>query len=145
VWTLLDTGLRVSELVSLRPEDVRWQEGTIVVHGKGGPYGKKSKLRVVPLTERVRTLLERQFAIQNDMGISKRTAQRIVKKVADRARITRKVSAHVLRHTFAVNSIRKGISLPALQKVLGHDHLETTAIYLNYAPEDALREYREKW
>ena len=42
-------------------------------------------------------------------------------------------------------SIRKGVSLPALQKVLGHDHLTTTQIYLNMSPEDVLREYEDKW
>jgi integrase/recombinase XerD len=50
-----------------------------------------------------------------------------------------------LRHTFAVTAIQKGISLPALQRLLGHDRPTTTEIYLNLSPEDAVREFREKW
>jgi len=64
---------------------------------------------------------------------------------ANKAHIARKVSPHVLRHTFSVTAIQKGISLPILQRLLGHDHLTTTQIYLNLSPEDVIREYREKW
>jgi site-specific recombinase XerD len=52
-----------------------------------------------------------------------RTIQRILKRIANKARITRPVSPHVLRHTFAVAAVQKGISLPALQRLLGHDRL----------------------
>jgi integrase/recombinase XerD len=51
----------------------------------------------------------------------------------------------VLRHTFAVTAVQKGISLPALQRLLGHDRLTTTEIYLNLSPEEMVREFREKW
>jgi integrase/recombinase XerD len=51
----------------------------------------------------------------------------------------------VLRHTFAVTAIQKGISLPALQRLLGHDRLTTAEIYLNLSPEDVVREFWEKW
>jgi integrase/recombinase XerD len=71
--------------------------------------------------------------------------QRILKRVANRAHITRPVSPHVLRHTFAVTAVQKGVSLPALQRLLGHDRLTTTEIYLNLSPEDVIREFREKW
>ena len=53
--------------------------------------------------------------------------------------------ARVLRHTFSVTAIPKDISLPALQRILGHDRLTTTEIYLNLSPEEVLREFREKW
>jgi integrase/recombinase XerD len=65
--------------------------------------------------------------------------------VANRAAISRPVSPHVLRHTFSVTAIQKGISLPALQRMLGHDHLATTEIYLNFSPEEVLREFHDKW
>lgn len=146
VWSLLDTGLRVSELSSLASQNVLWQEKRIVCHGKGGPYGKKSKRRVVPLTDRARKLLEIQFATsQNGMGLSTRTIQRIITRVANRAAISKKVTPHVLRHTFAVRCVQKGISTRALQEFLGHDHLETTEIYLNLSPEEALGEFHRKW
>ena len=47
--------------------------------------------------------------------------------------------------TITVTAIQKGISLPALQRLLGHDRLTTTEIYLNLSPEEILREFREKW
>ncbi len=74
VWTLLDTGVRVSEFCNLRPENVEWQFGRIVVYGKGGPFGSKSKRRVVPMTPRVRKLLEVRFVTHRGIGMSCRTA-----------------------------------------------------------------------
>jgi integrase/recombinase XerD len=65
--------------------------------------------------------------------------------VANHARISRLVTPHVLRHTFAVTAVQRGISLPALQRLLGHDRLTTTEIYLNLFPEEVVREFREKW
>ncbi|MHC4270387.1 MAG: tyrosine-type recombinase/integrase [Planctomycetota bacterium] len=51
----------------------------------------------------------------------------------------------MLRHTFSVTAVQKGLSLPSLQRILGHDHLTTTEIYLNLSPEDVVREFNEKW
>jgi len=145
IWTLLDTGLRLSEFADLKKENIQWQERRLVIYGKGGPYGKKTKRRIIPMTERVRSLIEYHFAENNDTGMSKRTIERIVKKVADKAGVSKKVSPHILRHTFAVNCIKKGISTRALQSLLGHDRLATTEIYLNLSPEDAIREFLNKW
>lgn len=145
VWTLLDTGLRVSELATLKKSNIQWQEKRIMVYGKGGPYGKKTKRRIIPMTERVKTLFDHWFAIHDQFDMSPRTIQRIVKRVANRAGISKPVTPHVLRHTFAVNCIKKGISTRALMQFLGHDHLTTTEIYLNLSPEDAIREFKEKW
>ena len=64
---------------------------------------------------------------------------------ANRGHIRRPVTPHVLRHTFSVTTIQKGISLPSLQRLLGHDRLTTMEIYLNLSPEEVLREFREKW
>jgi integrase/recombinase XerD len=55
------------------------------------------------------------------------------------------VTPRVLRYTFSVTAIQKGISLPALQRLLGHDRLTTTEVYLNLSPEEVVREVREKW
>ncbi|MFH0924471.1 MAG: site-specific integrase, partial [bacterium] len=55
------------------------------------------------------------------------------------------VTPHVLRHTFSVNCIKKGISTRALMSLLGHDRLTTTELYLNLSPEDAIREFQNKW
>jgi len=78
------------------------------------------------------------------MALTARTAQRLVRKMANRAAITRRVTPHVLRHTFAVNCVKRGLSTASLKKILGHDRLETTEIYLNISPEDALAEFRRK-
>jgi Tn3 transposase DDE domain/Phage integrase family len=58
VWTLLDTGLRVSELCALTSKDILWQQRQLRIKGKGGPHGKKTKVRVVPMSRRVRALRE---------------------------------------------------------------------------------------
>ncbi len=145
IYSLLDTGLRVSELSNLAKDNIQWQERRLVIYGKGGPYGKKTKRRVIPMTERVRLVLERHFAFENTFGISVRTIQYTVKRIANRAGIAKPVSPHVLRHTFSVTCIKKGISTRALMQLLGHDRLSTTELYLNLSPEDAIREFRDKW
>lgn len=145
IWVLLDTGLRLSEFADLKEENIQWQERRLVIYCKGGSYGKKAKRRIIPMTDSVRRLIEYHFAENNNTRMSKRTIGRIVKKVADKAGIAKKVSPHVLRHTFAVNCIKKGISTRALQFLLGHDRLVTTEIYLNLSPEDAIREFLNKW
>ena len=135
VWVLLDTGLRVSELANLKRANLDWQTHRLMIYGKGGPFGSKSKRRVIPLSARIQPLIEGYFALHETFGFSARTIQRMLKRLANRARISRTVSPHVLRHTFAVTAIQKGISLPALQRLLGHDTLLTTEIYLNLSPE----------
>jgi integrase/recombinase XerD len=144
VWVLLDTGLRVSEFCSLHRDQIHWQENCLVVWGKGGWYGTKGKRRIVPLTARAKRLLELHFCTNERIGFTKRTAQRIVKRVADRAWITKLVTPHILRHSFATRCIQQGVSTASLKKILGHDRLETTEIYLNICPEDALGEFFQK-
>ena len=145
VWTLLDTGLRVSELCALTLDNVQWQQRALRVAGKGGPHGTRSKQRVVPLSPRVRTILEPYFALNDRWFVGARQAQKIVKRVANRAKLTRDVTPHVLRHTWATLALQKGISLAAVQKILGHDRLTTTAIYLNLTDSHVLEEFEAKW
>jgi integrase/recombinase XerD len=143
IWTLLDTGLRVEEFVNLDKRNIDWSNHAIVVWGKNTRGGEK-KQRKVPISDRVRPLLEGWLAQNDCIGFTTKTAWEIVRKVAHRCAIG-KCSPHVLRHTFAVESLEKGISLPSLQKVLGHENLETTAIYLDKSSSEAIREYREKF
>jgi integrase/recombinase XerD len=145
IWTLLDTGLRVSELAKLTKDHIDWQGHRLMIYGKGGPYGSRTKRRIIPLSPRIQPLLEGHFALHDTVGMAPRTIQVLVKRVANRAHIRRPVTPHVLRHTFSVTAIQKGISLPALQRLLGHDHLATTEIYLNLSPEDVVQEFRAKW
>lgn len=145
IWTLLDTGLRVSELCSLTPQHILWQEKSLRITGKGGSQGKKSKQRVVPLSQRMRTLLEHYFSLHDQWFVGVRQAQKIVKKVANKAHLHKNVTPHVLRHTFATLALQKGISLAAVQKALGHNRLTTTAIYLNLTDTHVIEEFERKW
>lgn len=145
IWTLLDTGLRVSELCSLTPQNILWQEKSLRITGKGGAYGKKTKKRVVPMSRRIQTLLEHYFALHEKWFMGPRQVQKIVKKVANKAQIQQDVTPHILRHTFATLALQKGISLAAVQKILGHDRLTTTAIYLNLTDAHVVEEFERKW
>ena len=104
-----------------------------------------SKRRVVPLSIRARIIVELYFESHPKLAMSRRTIHRLIRRVAERAEISRPVSAHVLRHSFAVTAIRRGISLPTLQRLLGHEDLATTQLYLNMSPEDVITELEAKW
>src|SRR3989338_5514472 len=112
---LLETGMRVSELANLREDQISWQRSCITTVGKGG------RRRVIPLSSRARFYLTECFnnGLQR-FPLANRTIQKYVKVIADRARIRKKVSPHVLRHTFAVRYLHKGGNVRALQDILGH-------------------------
>ena len=95
VWTLLDTGLRVSELATLTKNKIDWQNHRLTIYSKGGPYGSKSKRRIVPLSPRIRPLIEGHFGLHNTLGIRIRTIQRIIKDVANQAHIARPTTPHM--------------------------------------------------
>ena len=76
VWVLLDTGLRVSELANLKRANLDWQTHRLMIYGKGGPFGTKSKRRVIPLTARIQPLIEGYFALHETFGFTARTIQR---------------------------------------------------------------------
>jgi integrase/recombinase XerD len=145
VWTLLDTGLRVAEFANLTKENIDWQGKRLTIYGKGGIYGKQSKRRVVPVSNRAFTLIEKHFGLYESIGITPRTIQRMMKTIANRAQISRPVTPHILRHTFAITAMQRNLSLKSLQMILGHDHLSTTEIYLNLSPEEMIKEYQEKF
>ena len=145
VWPLIDCGLRVSELCSLKRENVQLQQRWLRIKGKGGPYGKRSKVRVVPMSPRVRAIFEPYFALHEQFPVQPRQVQKVVKEVANRAQVAQSVTPHVLRHTFATMFLQKGGSLAALKKILGHDRLSTTEIYLNLTDVHVRGEYESKW
>jgi integrase/recombinase XerD len=76
VWTLLDTGLRVSELCSLTRDNVQWQQLALRVTGKAGPHGSRRKQRIVPLSARARAILEPYFALNDAWFVGPRQAQK---------------------------------------------------------------------
>ena len=76
VWTLLDTGLRVSELCALTLDNVQWQQRFLRVTGKAGPHGSRRKKRIVPLSPRIGALLEPYFALNDTWFVGTRQAQK---------------------------------------------------------------------
>ncbi len=88
VWGLLQTGLWVSELATLARDQIQWQQRAIRIRGKGGPHGKRSKVRVVPMSDRGRVLFE-NFTLHHKSPYTTRTIQRVMKSVGDKARITK--------------------------------------------------------
>jgi integrase/recombinase XerD len=136
---LLETGMRVSELAKLEKDQVSWQRDCITTIGKGG------KRRVIPMSSRTRFYLSEHFKDQHKIKYGSRWIQKIVKKIAERGRLMKKVSPHVLRHTFAVCYLHRGGNLRALQGILGHSHIQTTDMYLNYSGARVLDDFKRVW
>lgn len=139
---LYATGLRVSELVSLRWPPFGDDPRFLVIRGKGG------KERLVPLSEPARQAVEAYAGFRTDFLQPKRTSPwlfpsrgesghltrqrfgQLLKDLAIQARIPpAKVSPHVLRHAFASHLLARGADLRAVQKMLGHADISTTQIY----------------
>lgn len=136
---LLETGMRVSELSKLEEQNISWQRFCINLIGKGG------KRRVIPMSSLARFYLTQIFSKQARIPLAMRTIQKYVKVVAERARIKKTVSPHVLRHTFAVTYLHKGGNLRALQSILGHSSITTTDIYLNYSGARVIEDFQKVW
>jgi integrase/recombinase XerC len=140
VQLLLQAGLRVSEAAALRIEDleIRERQGKVRIRGKG------NKERYVPLNATARRALQTYLDEREETGtqepvflsdtgaaLSIRSIQSLIAELARRARITRiAVSAHTLRHTFALGYLKQNPGkLVELATLLGHESLDTTAIY----------------
>lgn len=122
------TGLRVSELCSL-PQDLDLTKDEFSVRGKG------EKVRVVFLSaeakDAVKEYLEKKSKIESDrlFEITPRSVERIVKYYAIKAGISKKVTPHVIRHSFATDLLQNGADLRSVQMLLGHANITTTQIY----------------
>ena len=135
ILTLLySTGLRISELVKLLKRDIDFDERTIRVRGKG------DKDRIVLFDENTKGLLldyldtdknntEYIFVNKNGNSLTPRYVQMMIKKYADEAGIKKKVTPHVLRHSFATHLLKNGVDIRVIQQLLGHSSLSTTQIY----------------
>jgi integrase/recombinase XerD len=139
--TLYSCGLRVSELVNLRFSDLFFEEGFILVIGKG------NKERLVPVSPSV----EKEIGFYNDfirrhqniqagneniVFLNRRGAKltrvmifTIIKDLAEIAGISKNISPHTFRHSFATHMIEGGANLRAVQEMLGHESITTTEIY----------------
>lgn len=133
-------GLRVSELCGLQLTELLLADGLVQVRGKGGkerlvPVGRGTIGALSIYLHQVRPALDRGRSqgrvLLNGRGepLSRVGAWGIVKRAAQRAGITRKVSTHTLRHSFATHLLEGGADLRAVQEMLGHADLSTTQIY----------------
>jgi len=143
---LYASGLRVSELVGLDVADVDRRERTVRVLGKG------RKERIVPFGAKAEAALARHLAARggaagplfgNARGgrLSARGVHTVVRRAARAAGITRRVSPHTLRHTFATHLLDAGADLRAIQEFLGHSRLSTTQRYTHVGSDQLMRVY----
>lgn len=139
IAVLLASGLRVSELIGLTRNQVSLRTGEFSVTGKGG------KVRPVFLSESARIALADYIAARNDTNpaifirhrggqdakqpLSARTVQRLLTRYARAAGITKPLSPHKLRHSFATDLLRNGADLRSVQELLGHSSITTTQAY----------------
>ena len=151
---LYATGLRVSELVSLKQADVNLNQGYVRVMGKGNkerlvPMGTIAKRRLKnfldgPITD---ILGERQseflFPTKTSEHISRQAFWQIIKKYSKKVGIKSDLSPHSLRHAFATHLINHGADLRVVQMLLGHSDLSTTQIYTHIA-QHRLKDIHQK-
>lgn len=157
---LFSTGLRVSELCSLSQEDVDLSRDEFSVRGKG------DKVRVVFLSDTARNAIKAYLKERKDfddamfvqygkntgneeiknkeLRLTPRSVQRIMKRYATIAGITRKVTPHVIRHSFATDLLSNGADLRSVQALLGHANIATTQVY-THVTDKHLRDIHKKF
>ena len=157
---LFSTGLRVSELCALSQEDVDLSREEFSVRGKG------DKVRVVFLSDTAKeaikaylkerkdfddamfiqygTLMKKEEVKNRELRLTPRSVQRIIKRYATIAGITRKVTPHVIRHSFATDLLSNGADLRSVQALLGHANIATTQVY-THVTDKHLRDIHKKF
>lgn len=154
--TLYGSGLRVTELITLKISDLFFEEGFIKVHGKG------NKERYIPINElnqkyieiyikdirvhipRVKGFEDTLFLNRNGKQLTRNMIFIILKDLAQKAGIKKKISPHTFRHSFATHLLEKGADLRAIQQMLGHESITTTEIYM-HLDRTFLKEVLEKY
>lgn len=136
-------GLRASEILNLRKDDLEYipskNKYRLMVRG-----GKGGKDRPVPCDHDVAKLLEtvmkESYREQGDkiFDMSYQALYKMFIGYGKKAGIEKKVTPHVLRHTYSVHRIRAGMDIVTLQKILGHNNIRTTTIYLQLTQEDVM-------
>jgi site-specific recombinase XerD len=153
--TLFSTGLRVSELASL-DRDIDLSRDELTVRGKG------EKLRVVFFSDEAKQAIKAYLDKRDDMDealfvqygknaekkegrrLTTRSIERLVKRYAIKAGITKKVTPHVVRHSFATDLLQNGADIRSVQALLGHASINTTQIY-THVTDKHLREVHKKF
>lgn len=152
---LFSTGLRVSELASLKISDINLKLEEFTVKGKG------QKHRVVFLSEQAKRPIRMYIEARRDTSpylfvrhdrargqaeaqpLTPRSVQRIVDRYAREAGITKRVTPHTLRHTYATDLLRNGADIRAVQSLLGHASITTTQVYTHVTDKELRRVYKE--
>jgi integrase/recombinase XerD len=139
--TLYATGMRVSELTTLKQSNILKEEGIVRVYGKGSkerliPIGRSALEWIGRYSGEVRSKLARAgkgqdvvFLNARGMGLSRMTMWKIVRTYTRAAGITKDVHPHTFRHSFATHLLEGGADLRAVQEMLGHSDIATTQIY----------------
>ncbi|MGS0971853.1 MAG: site-specific tyrosine recombinase XerD [Candidatus Izemoplasmataceae bacterium] len=136
---LYGSGLRVSELINLRLGDLHINRRFINIIGKGNkeriiPLGDESAFALKNYLEKSRSVLKKElgdivFVNTRGTQISRIGVYKMLKKLANDAGITKTVSPHTLRHSFASHLLENGVDLRLVQELLGHEDVSTTQIY----------------
>lgn len=135
-------GMRVSELLNLKANDLKFEEK--IGHIKRAK-GKKDRIFNIPqfLFEELKQQAEKQKNFNNEYlfsgpngRLSERNLQKIVQNAADKAQLNKDVHCHTLRHSFATHLLESGVDIRKIQELLGHADLSTTQIYTHISSEE---------
>lgn len=139
IGLFLQLGLRLSEVLNLKFADL--EDGWIRLIRKGGKEQRlplsNSLQSIISFYRNERLATADEWVFEGRLGgaMSPRCAQLLIKRLAEKANIQKRISPHSLRHTFASQLAAKGANLSALQEILGHQRLATTERYLHVTPE----------
>ena len=147
------TGMRVTEIVSLNMEDVNLEEG--YEKKKNGnkerniPLGNMSLKALKEYVEEARDILvktaeeEALFVNINGSRLTRQGFWKIIKFYKEQAHITKDITPHVLRHSFATHLLQNGADLKAIQSMLGHSDISSTQVYMQFQDEGLKNVYRK--
>jgi len=148
---LYAAGLRVSELLTLRVQDLNLEEGFLICRGKGGkerlvPLGGAARRWTARYRAEVRSLFvkgstEILFLTRRGGPFTRQGFWKLLRRYAAGAGLLTKVAPHVLRHSFATHLLERGADLRSVQMMLGHSQITTTQIYTHVSREKIRRLY----
>ena len=145
---LYSTGVRVSELVNIKLNDIDLSEEKILILGKGNKeryvlFGRKAKEKMLDYLKEKTD--DSPYLIVNRYGnkISDRGIRKILDSIILEASLSYKISPHTLRHTFATHMLDSGADIEIVRELLGHESLSTTQIYTHVTSESLKRVYSE--